>query len=211
MVDCGRDWLASIGRLHPRAIVVTHAHPDHAAGLRGGSPCPVFATETTWQALRRFPIRERGVVEVRRPLVIAGITFEAFPLEHSLRAPAVGYRITAGKVSVFYAPDVVSIQGRDRALKGLDVYVGDGAGITRSIIRRRDGIRIGHASIRMQLDWCAEAGVHRAIFTHCGSEIVRGNEQEVVAKVAALGRERGIRAEVAFDGMDVTVRTGRVG
>jgi phosphoribosyl 1,2-cyclic phosphodiesterase len=206
MVDCGLDWLGSLGRLDPKAIVLTHAHPDHSAGLRRGSPCPVYATEVTWRALRRYPVQDREVVKPRRPLAIAGITFEAFPLEHSLRAPAVGYRITAGKATLFYAPDVVSIREQKGALKGIGVYVGDGAGITRSIVRRRDGNPIGHASIRTQLDWCAAEHVRRAILTHCGSEIVRGNEQAATAKVDALGRERGVRAEIAFDGMQVNVR-----
>lgn len=206
MVDCGLDWLEALGRLRPSAIVLTHAHPDHAAGLRGGSPCPVFATEVTWQALRRYPVREREVVALRRPLVIGGIAFEAFPLEHSLRAPAVGYRITAGKARIFYAPDVVSIPDQEDALKDLGVYIGDGASITRAIVRRRDGIPIGHASIRMQLDWCAAEGVGRAIFTHCGSEIVRAAARQAAAKVDALGEERGVRAEIARDGMEVTVR-----
>jgi hypothetical protein len=32
---------------------------------------------------------------------IAGIGFEPFPVVHSTRAPTVGYRITAGRVTVF--------------------------------------------------------------------------------------------------------------
>jgi hypothetical protein len=169
----------------------------------------VFATEVTWQVLRRYPLAEREVIKARRPLVISGITFEAFQLEHSLRFPAVGYRITGGKASVFYAPDVVSIRGQDRALEGLDVYLGDGASITRGIVRRRDRTPIGHASIRTQLDWCAEAGVRRAIFTHCGSEIVRGDARAAAAKVNALGQERGVEARIAFDGMKLAVRPSR--
>ena len=30
MIDCGLDWLGKFERLHPKAIVLTHAHPDHA-------------------------------------------------------------------------------------------------------------------------------------------------------------------------------------
>lgn len=56
-----------------------------------------------------------------------GIEFEAFPVEHSLRAPAVGYRIRAGRVVIFYAPDVVSVVDEEKALSGLDLYVGDGS------------------------------------------------------------------------------------
>jgi phosphoribosyl 1,2-cyclic phosphodiesterase len=206
MVDCGRDWLERVARLGPRAIVLTHAHPDHAAGLRRGSPCPVFATEVTRRALRHYPLARIEAVKPRRPLDISGITFEAFRVEHSLRAPAVGYQISAGKATIFYAPDVASIRGRDDALDGVEVYVGDGAAITRGIVRRRNGAPIGHASIRTQLDWCAEAGVRRAVFTHCGSEIVRSDARAAAAKVAALGRERGVEAGIASDGMELTVR-----
>jgi hypothetical protein len=77
---------------------------------------------------------------VREPLRIAGIGFEAFDLEPPLRAPAVGYRITAGEASYFYAPDVVAIHDEHEALAGIAAYVGDGAAVTRrAIVRRRDG------------------------------------------------------------------------
>ena len=33
MIDCGLDWLGKFERLHPDAIVLTHAHPDRAWGL----------------------------------------------------------------------------------------------------------------------------------------------------------------------------------
>jgi len=32
MIDCGLDWLGKFERLHLDAIVLTHAHPDHAWG-----------------------------------------------------------------------------------------------------------------------------------------------------------------------------------
>jgi phosphoribosyl 1,2-cyclic phosphodiesterase len=142
-------------------------------------------------------------VRPRDPFELGGIRLEAFPVEHSLRAPAVGYRIEAGGAAVFYVPDLVSIDDEREALAGLDVYVGDRAAIGRSIVRRRDGRRIGHASIRVQLDWCAAAGVPRAVFTHCGSEIVKGDARRVAARVRALGDEQGVRAEIAHDGLEL--------
>ncbi len=208
MVDCGGDWQRALGRVDPSAIVLTHAHPDHAAGLEGGAPCPVYATDITWDPLTEFPIAERRTVATREPFVIGGVGFEAFEVEHSLRAPAVGYRITSGGASVFYVPDVMSIPERADALRGIALYVGDGSTLTRPIARSRDGRRFGHAPIRTQLGWCAEAGVPRALFTHCGTQIVRADERMLGARLRALARPLGITAGFARDGLVVEINGG---
>src|SRR5207248_2128736 len=75
MIDCGLDWLGKFQRLHPAAIVLTHAHPDHAWGLRNGAPCTVYAPEKTWQELLHYPIKERRLIKERTPTKICGITF----------------------------------------------------------------------------------------------------------------------------------------
>jgi phosphoribosyl 1,2-cyclic phosphodiesterase len=159
----------------------------------------VYASDVVWAAVDRYPIERREVVAPRRPFRVGSIRLEAFPVEHSLRAPAVGYRIEAGRAAIFYAPDLVAIDDEQDALTGVDVYVGDGAAVTRSIIRRRNGSAIGHASIRAQLDWCAANYVPRAVFTHCGSEIVEGDARAVADRVDALGLERSVRVEIAYD------------
>jgi hypothetical protein len=61
----------------------------------------------------------------------------------------------------------------------------------------------GHAPIRVQLGWCRDAGVRDAVFTHCGSEIVGGDERKLGAKIRALAREYGVRARIAYDGLEI--------
>jgi len=205
MIDCGLDWLGKFQRVHPRAIVLTHAHPDHAWGLKNGAPCPVHAPQKTWRTLRDCAVEDRHLIKERTPTKICGITFEAFPVEHSILAPAVGYRVSAGRARIFYAPDLVYIHDRGPALKDIQIYIGDGATLTRSFIRRRGKTLIGHAPIRTQLTWCEKEGVPRAIITHCGSEIVNGDERRLSAKLRAMADERGVEARIAYDGMELTL------
>jgi phosphoribosyl 1,2-cyclic phosphodiesterase len=205
MIDCGLDWLGKFERLHPGAIVLTHAHLDHSWGLKNGAPCPVYAPQKTWQTLQYCAVKDRRLINERTPTKICGITFEALPVEHSILAPAVGYRISAGGARIFYAPDLIFIHERAAALKGVQFYIGDGATITRSFIRRRGNALIGHAPVRTQLAWCEKEGVHRAIITHCGSEIVTGDERKISAKLRAIAAERHVEVQIAYDGMKLTL------
>ena len=90
-------------------------------------------------------------------------------------------------------------------MKGVQIYIGDGATITRTFIRRRGKALIGHSPVRTQLIWCQKEGVLHAIITHCGSEIVTGDEREISAKLRAIAAERGVKVRVAYDGMKVAL------
>jgi phosphoribosyl 1,2-cyclic phosphodiesterase len=205
LIDCGEDWLGRARGLRPDAILISHAHDDHAAGLKRGAPCGVYASAESWRAMAAWPLAMRYVVPARHPFALAGLLVEAWPVEHSLLAPAVGYRVTARSSRIFYVPDVARLPNPVAALGDVDLYVGDGAALHRPLIRRRGSVRIGHAAIGTQLEWCATAGVRDAVFTHCGSGIVRSEPREMAVALAALAREHGIRARFAYDGLRMTV------
>jgi phosphoribosyl 1,2-cyclic phosphodiesterase len=205
-IDCGEDWLGLVDDWDVGAIVITHAHPDHAWGLKQGAPCPVYATPEAWATMDGYNLAERRMLLPGQPTEIEGLIFEAFPVDHSTRAPAVGYRVTAGSVAIFYVPDVVWIRDRAAALAGVKLYIGDGATIRRSMVRKIDGALIGHTPVRTQLTWCQREGVRRAIITHCGSEIVEGDERTLGAEIRHLAKKRGVEAQIAYDGLKLVLR-----
>ncbi len=201
LIDCGADWLGHVPIPAPDAILLTHGHPDHAEGLAKGAPCPVFATAETWALLDAYPVADRRIVRVNRPFRRDGLTVTAFAVAHSVRAPAVGYRVSCGGTSFFYVPDVVAIRNRRRALRGVTLYIGDGATISRPMVRRTPAALIGHTPICTQLGWCEKERVRHAIFTHCGTQIVAGNARHLDRRVRGLGQARGVAAQIAYDGL----------
>lgn len=211
MIDCGADWLDRIREVAPTAIVLTHAHPDHAAGLARGAPCPVYATQETLDLLNRFPLHDRRLIAPGRSVTIDGVRFEAYAVTHSIRAPAVGYRVSADGGSFFYVPDVARIPKTSKTLRRINLYIGDGATINRSMVRKKSGTLIGHASITAQLSWCKKAGVRRAIFTHCGSGIVRGQTRRLNAAIRQNGRGQGVDASLACDGDRLFIGARKIG
>jgi hypothetical protein len=106
------------------------------------------------------------------------------------------------RIAVFYVPDVVCIDERRQALRGIRLYNGDGATIQRPLIRRQDQRLIGHAPIRTQLGWCRKRSVPAVIITHCGGEIVTGDAWRISARIGDLARRMGVPVRIAYDGME---------
>ena len=207
IIDRGEDWIGNDEWYGTRAVLVTHAHPDHAWGLKAGAPCPVYASEDSWERMGSFQIEKRRTAGIREPMSLGDITFEAFGVEHSTRAPAVGYRVTCGRNSFFYAPDLVYIYDRRDALSGAEMYIGDGSTVDRSFVRKRGENLIGHSPIRTELTWCHKEGVPLMIVTHCGAQIVGADDEQVmIDRIEGFAAERSVKAAVAFDGMELMLR-----
>src|SRR5271165_3822622 len=138
MINCGTDWLHRTLSRRARLCSRMRTPTTRRASSR---ELRVRSTRLRhWELLSRLPsrlpIRDRRTMPLRKAVVIGGIRFNAIPVQHSMRAPAVGYHVSANGCCFFYLPDVAELPKATDALRGIDVYIGDGATVKRSMVRR---------------------------------------------------------------------------
>jgi len=158
LLDFGASWQGKLKLFNPDFIWLSHAHPDHALGLKGEKVgVPVFMTEETSKKLPKdkFPLLDRRIV--KGSFEFSSIQAQEIPVRHSTTAPTSGLIIHTDEGKVGYFPDVLDIPDKS-CLEGLSVYIGDGSSLTRNIVRMADGKKAGHLSIIAQMKWCQGVG-----------------------------------------------------
>lgn len=186
-------------------IIISHAHPDHAFGLKGMIlSVPVFMNKFSNKILSKenYPFRRK--VFWRNPFHLGQIKITPVPVKHSIKAPASGLIFDIDNKRIAYFPDVLKLKDME-VLKGISLYIGDGASLDRDLVRKRNGLSYGHASIRTQLEWLRQAKVPRAVFMHFGKWALQGNLKRLFR---ALSSEFGISVRGAFGNYKVRIGKG---
>ncbi len=204
LLDAGETWRGKLRSLAPDWIAITHAHPDHSFALAEGTQVPVYVSQESHDLLARYPVGRFRIFDAGELLRLGPFRVRPYDVIHSIRAPAVGFRVSANGTTLVYNPDVISIVDEDRVLRNVDVYVGDGASLTRPLVRRRDGSLFGHTTVRAQLNWCKRHGIRRAFIVHCGKQLVEMDPEELSRRVDELAAP--VHAIVAYDGLRVKLR-----
>ncbi|MBI2831070.1 MAG: MBL fold metallo-hydrolase [Chloroflexi bacterium] len=199
LLDYGKLRKYSLEELAPDAILITHAHPDHYAWLYEDvkSAVPVYLTKETLEYGKFRPENPR-VIEPGAGFVIGQFSCMPYRVLHSIRCPAVGYRVKTPDCTFIYNSDLVDIIEKENILAGVDYYIGDGSSIKANLVRRRDDILFGHTRTTTQINWCKKQGITNIIFTHLG--------KETIAREDEFNKEHP-EALLAYDGLEMDIGT----
>lgn len=198
LCDFGENRRGLLEEIRPDAIFVSHAHPDHAWGLKEGTRAPVYASAVTHELTAEFPLAERTVLEPGKRARVGPFRLTAFPVVHSIRCPGVAARLEVSGHVVVYSGDIVAFEAAAEALADARLYVGDGSTLTASLVRRHpSGSLVGHTTVRAQLGWLAKAGVPRAVFSHFGTGPIGLGDEALEAALTELAAERAPDCEVS--------------
>lgn len=189
------------------ALLITHAHPDHYIWtLREEKEIkiPVCLTEVTLNYSQNKPLNYR-IVNPGESFKIKDLNITAYNVIHSLRCPAVCYRVEGSKVLV-YSPDIVDVDdsegksnGKKKVFEGVDILIADGSSLDVNMVRRRDNKLFGHARIKTIAGWCKKYGIRDLIITHCGKQLVTLDEKELESKLTQYS-EGKVDIKIAYDG-----------
>ncbi|MDD2876466.1 MAG: MBL fold metallo-hydrolase [Acidiphilium sp.] len=189
-----------IGRID--AVLFTHAHADHIAGLDEvrilnrilNAPIPGYSDELTWAELRqRFdyafkpwqppgffrPVIETQVIAPGEVHAIAGLPARIIGQDHGF-IPSLGVRVG----NFAYCTDVVRFDADQLALlAGIDIWVID--------CFTKGPRHPTHANLDQVLEWVAALRPRRTILTHMGPDM----------DYAALAATLPPGIEPGYDGM----------
>jgi ribonuclease BN (tRNA processing enzyme) len=187
-------------------ILITHAHPDHyiwTLRKEDRVDIPVYLTRDTLEYSQNKPNNYR-IIETGRSYSLGDVEITARRVIHSLRCPAVGYRIKGNKI-ITYAPDILDFEEDKMAvIKDIDLLVADGSSVNVNLVRRKNGKLFGHAMVKTIIGWCIKYGIEDLIITHCGKQIVTMDEKELSNKLKCYSKGK-VDVVIAYDGYRIRI------
>jgi len=187
----------------PKAVLITHLHPDHAYFVRSGASrppadIPLYAPE---------PHPKAALTVLGEAGTIAGYDVRPVPTHHSLKVRSQAYLVGDGAARILYTGDLIWINKEHHPLlEGLDLVVTEASHFRQGGLVKRDkltGTIYGHAGVpdlvRLFRDFC-----RRIVLVHFGAWFYRDIGRARSA-IRALGRENGVRLEAGYDGREIVV------
>jgi len=201
VIDTGPDFRQQCLRAGVKeldAVVFTHEHKDHVAGLddirpfnfRSRRDMPVYATQRVQEALNRefkyiFESTYPGVPKVKLHTIstdafdIHGTVWWPLPVHHH-QLPVLGFRV--GGFAYITDANQISEQALSR-LVGVDVLV-------LNALRREP--HLSHFTLEEAVEWAQRIGARQTYFTHISHQL---------GKHATVENELPEGIQLAYDGL----------
>ena len=178
LIDYGELHKYELSKIKPDAILITHAHPDHYIWTKKDyiTNIPIYMTKKTFD-YGKFKPNNPKIIKEEKLFHIGPFKILGYNVIHSIRCPAVGFKIFVDKKKLVYNPDLIDIINKERILNKVDYYIGDGSCIMANLVRKKGEKLFGHTRITTQINWCKEKGIKNILFTHLGKETLRKEKQ----------------------------------
>ncbi len=197
LIDYGTLQKNKLQKIKPNAILITHAHPDHYIWTKEDNKTKVkiYLTKETLD-YGKFKPDNYKIVKLNKKFKLGPFTIFPYRVLHSIRCPAIGFKIFADRKKIIYTGDVVNIKNKDKILKSTNYYIGDGSCIRANLVRKKGNKIFGHARITTQIYWCKKAKIKNIIFTHLGKETIRDEKKF---------KKEHPNIILAYDGMEMKI------
>ncbi len=209
LIDAGPDIYWQLQKIDPtqiRAVILTHAHPDHILGMndlakiynRHQETTLIFCAMQTWNGVKKifpFPLNPLipKIVKENESFETEKLKVTLFPVEH-LHTPTFGVKIKGEKL-VAYIPDSKIIHKKyHRLIKDVQLLILDGSSLTPK------GSAGGHETIEEGLRLGKLLKAKQVYFTHIGH--ITGHHQFLEDFVQKQG---GKNFHIAYDGLEISL------
>lgn len=206
VIDSGPDFryqMLRAGVKHLDAIVFTHEHKDHVAGMddvrafnfKQQREIDVYAHKRVQEALKRefsyifSHIKYPGIPRIimhditNQPLKVAGVDFQPVEVMH-FQLPVFGFRV--GDFTYITDAKTVSAEEKEK-IKGSEILV---------INALQKDKHISHFTLQEAIDFAREIGARKTYFTHLSHRM--GLHHEITQELP-----EGIF--LAYDGLEVEI------
>lgn len=186
----------------PRAIFITHLHPDHAYFVRAGESMPTARIPMYTPE----PYDNRNIHALSKKITIGPYTITPIATEHSLKVKSQAYLIEKKKERILYTGDMFWIKkAYHHLLHNLNLVITDGSFIREGGMIRRGKNQeepYGHTGIPNLIRFF-KPFTNTILFTHFGSWFYEKGAKEARKRLKKLGKKYDVRIIVGYDGMTI--------
>jgi len=184
--------------LRPRAVFITHLHPDHAFFIREPAPIdvPIYAPEG----------HKNAKIEVLSgPVSLESYRITPFPTIHSKKFRSCGYVVEGNGWKLVYTGDLIRIdEVHHHLFENADLVITDGSHLRKGgrVFRDKETGQIyGHTGVPDLIGFFRSFTAN-ILFLHFGNWFYEDVSRSV-KRIKELGKERGVQAAAAYDGLEL--------